>query len=137
MKRSEAREAVFLLLFEHEFKKDEEATLAVRLAEQVRGLEADDYVEKVYFGVIDNCDEIDGIISARAIGWKTRRMNKAALIVLRIAVYEMKYCDDIPYSVSINEAVELSKKYDDDKAPAFVNGILNNVATDLGLKEEK
>ena len=78
--------------------------------------------------------ELDEIISQRAIGWKTKRMTKVSLSVMRIAVYEMKYCDDIPFSVSINEALEICKKYDDEKAPAFVNGILNGVAEDLGLK---
>jgi len=91
-------------------------------------------VERVYFGVMDHRDEIDGLITSRSIGWKTNRMTKISLTVMRIAVYEMKYCEDIPFSVSINEAVELTKRFDDEKAPAFVNGVLNGVAEDLGLK---
>lgn len=79
-------------------------------------------------------NEVDGLISSRAIGWKTERMTKVSLSILRIAVYEMRFCKDIPFSVSINEAVEMTKKYDDEKAPSFVNGILNGIAENLGLK---
>jgi N utilization substance protein B len=134
MERRKAREAVMALLFEHEFKKDENPVDAVRMAEECREAETDDYVEKVYFGVLDHLAEIDGYLTARAIGWKTKRMTKVSLTLMRIATYEMKYCDDIPFTVSINEAVELTKKFDDEKAPAFINGVLNGVAEDLGLK---
>ena len=104
-----------------------------RLAEESRELENDKYLTETYFGVLDNLTVIDDIISQHAIGWKTNRMSKVSLSVMRIAVYEMKFTD-VPFSVSINEAVELSKKFDDDKAPAFVNGVLNAVAEQLGLK---
>ena len=123
------------LLFEHEFKKDEDPAEAVRLAEESREAETDAYVETVYFGVLDKLEEIDALIAARAIGWKTSRMTKLSLSVMRLATYEMKYCEDIPFTVSINEAVELSKKFDDEKAPAFINGVLNGIAEELGLKD--
>ena len=77
----------------------------------------------------------DVLIAARAIGWKTSRMTKLSLSVMRLATYEMQYCEDIPFTVSINEAVELSKKFDDEKAPAFINGVLNGIAEELGLKD--
>lgn len=134
MERRKAREAVMELLFEKEFKKEENAEDAYRLAEEIRELESDKYVQDTYFGVCENLAEIDELISARAIGWKTNRMTKVSLSVMRIAAYEMKYCSDIPFSVSINEALEICKKYDDEKAPAFVNGVLNGIAEDLGLK---
>ena len=136
MERRKAREAVLELLFEREFKKDEDPALTVRLAEENREAKTDEYVERVYFGVIDHKDEIDAQITSRAIGWKTNRMTKVSLTVMRIAVYEMKYCEDIPFTVSINEAVELTKQFDDEKAPSFINGVLNGVAEDLGLKGE-
>ena len=123
------------LLFEHEFKKDEDPAEAVRLAEESREAETDAYVETVYFGVLDKLEEIDALIAARAIGWKTSRMTKLSLSVMRLATYEMKYCEDIPFTVSINEAVELSKKFDDEKAPAFINSVLNGIAEELGLKD--
>ena len=137
MERRKARETVLELLFEQEFKKGEEAENTVRLAEEVRKIEIDSYVERVYFGVLECLDTIDELIASRSIGWKTNRMTKLSRSLLRLAVYEMKYCEDVPFSVAINEAVELSKKFDDEKAPAFINGILNGIAEDLGLKSEK
>lgn len=122
------------LLFEKEFNMDVTAEETYRLAEESRELENDKYLTNTYFGVLDNLSEIDGIISQHAIGWKTKRMSKVSLSVMRIAVYEMMKTD-VPFTVSINEAVELSKKFDDDKAPAFVNGVLNAVAEQLGLKK--
>lgn len=134
--RREARRRALELLFEQEFRKDEDPSDIYRTAEDVRDFGTDKLTEKLYFGVIDNLDEIDDLISARAVGWKTGRMSKVSLTVLRIAVYEMRFCaDTTPYAVAINEAVELTKTFDDDKAPAFVNGILNGVAADLGLKK--
>ena len=137
MERRKAREAVLELLFERDFKREDDPAETIRLAADCRETEVDSYMEEVYFGVIDRMAELDERITARAIGWKTKRMTKVALTVMRIAVYEMAYCEDIPFTVSINEAVELAKKFDDDKAPAFINGILNGVAEDLGLKEPK
>jgi N utilization substance protein B len=134
MERRKAREAVMELLFEKEFKKEENAEDAYRLAEEIRELESDKYVQDTYFGVCENLTDIDELISKRAIGWKTKRMTKVSLSVMRIAVYEMKFCSDIPFNVSINEALEICKKFDDEKAPAFVNGVLNGIAEDLGLK---
>ncbi len=133
MERRKAREAVMELLFEKEFNLDLTAEESYRLAEESRELENDKYLTETYFGVLDNLTVIDDIISRHAIGWKTNRMSKVSLSVMRIAVYEMKFTD-VPFSVSINEAIELSKKFDDDKAPAFVNGVLNAVAEQLGLK---
>ena len=94
------------------------------------------FIQIEHRDTVENLDEIDKYITDRAIGWSTDRMTKVSLSVMRIAVYEMKYCDDIPFNVSINEAVEIVKSFDDDKAPAFVNGILNGVALDLGLKND-
>lgn len=136
MDRRKARETVMELLFEKEFKKEVSAEDAMRLAQDMREIPDDRYLEEVYFGVLDHAEEIDALITARAIGWKTKRMTKVSLSILRIAVFEMKYCEEIPFTVSINEAVELSKKFDDEKAPAFVNGVLNGIAEDLGLKDE-
>ncbi len=124
------------LLFEQEFKREEDPVSTVRLAEDCREAETDPYVEKVFFGVLDHMQEIDERIAARAIGWKTKRITRISLTIMRIAIYEMQFCEDIPYSVSLNEAVELTKIYGDEKAPAFVNGVLNGVAEDLGLKGE-
>ena len=71
---------------------------------------------------------IDAIINKYAKGWKTERMNKADLSILRLAIFEMLYDEKVPVKVAINEAVELSKKYSSENGPAFINGILGKVA---------
>ena len=68
--------------------------------------------------------EIDEKINQVAEGWKTRRMGKVELTILRLAVYEMQYDEEIPEKVAINEAVELAKKFGRDESPAFINGVL-------------
>ena len=78
--------------------------------------------------------QIDALVERYSNGWKVKRISRISLAILRLCIYEMLYVEDIPFSVSINEAVELCKKYNDDKAPAFVNGILNTIADKEGLK---
>lgn len=127
MTRKQAREEAFILVFEKEFNDDTlEDILA--LAEEVRDIEADDYVKKVFFGVFQNIEKIDEVISENAVGWSIKRITKTALAILRLAIYEIEFYDDIPVSVSINEAVELAKKYATKEDASFINGILSTVA---------
>lgn len=134
LKRREAREILVGLLFETEFKADEDINGIFALAVEDRDIPDDDYVRRAYFGIYDNVNEIDAAISRHSNGWRPDRMSKMSRSVLRLCVYEMLYEKDIPYSVSINEAVELTKKFDDDKARPFVNGILNSVKCELEAK---
>ena len=76
----------------------------------------------------EHLDEIDTLINTHATGWKTSRMNKVDLTILRLAVYEMKWDDDVPVSVAINEAVELAKQFGGEESPSFVNGVLAKIA---------
>lgn len=129
MTRREQREAVLELLFETEFKKDESAEEIFALAASNREFspEAGSYIKDVYFDLLEKLDEIDAMIGKCASGWKTQRLSKLSRSIMRLCVYELLYRDDIPTNVSINEAVELSKKFDDTKARSFVNGVLNGV----------
>ena len=127
MTRKMAREEAFILIFEKAFNSDSVEEI-LKLAEEVRELEADEYLVNVFTGVYANIDEIDGIISSKALGWKIERISKTALSLLRLAIYEIIFLDDIPVSVSINEAVELCKKYATKEDSAFVNGILSSIA---------
>ena len=86
-----------------------------------------DYMTGKVRSIVEHMDEIDGMINQASKNWKTTRMAKAELSILRLAAYEIKYEDDIPVSVSINEAVELAKLYGSDHGPAFVNGILSGM----------
>jgi N utilization substance protein B len=127
LKRKEAREVVVGLLFETEFKTEENSSEIFAISTENREIPEDEYIKTAYFGVCENKEEIDELIGAHSNGWKTHRLTRLSRSVMRLAVYEMLFCEDIPYSVSINEAVELTKKFDDPKAKAFVNGDLNSV----------
>ena len=132
MTRREAREAVFGLLFETEFRMDEEVETVYRTSVENREIPEDPYIRGVYFGVMENRAAIDAIIEKHAKGWSISRMSRVSRTVLRLATYEMMYMQDrVPVRVSINEAIELSKKFDSEKARGFINGILNAVKNDL------
>jgi len=126
MTRKQAREEAFILIFEKQFN-DSSVEELLELAAEMRELTPDDYIKDVFCGVFDNIAEIDSIISDTAVGWRIERISKTALSVLRLAIYEIKYVDSIPESVSINEAVELCKKYATKEDASFVNGILSTV----------
>ncbi len=137
MDRRTARETAFLMLFEREFKKDESAGDMLAFERDYRGIEEDEFTDRLYYGVIDKTEEIDQIIRNHSVGWKTKRMSNVSITIMRMALYEMMFMEDIPYIVSINEAVELAKKYEDEKMPGFINGILNAASEGLGLKEKQ
>ena len=134
MNRKNARENAFILLFELSCKSDETAIEIFDKATTVRELECDEYVKKVYFGVNENLRIIDECIDSSIVGWKSNRLSVVSKAILRLAIYELMFIEDIPAKVSINEAIEISKKYDDDKAYMLVNGALNSAAEKLGRK---
>ncbi len=131
--RREAREILAGLLFETEFKSDEDINAVYALALEARELPTDEYIRRGYFGVYDNLERIDTLIGKHSAGWRTERMTRMSRSLLRLCVYEMLF-EEIPYSVSINEAVELCKRFDDERARPFVNGILNSVKNELEAK---
>ena len=136
MTRKEAREAAFELLFESTFRKDEKPFDIYETSAENREIKDDAYVRGVFFGVIENEKELDEIIGSCSKGWKPERISRVSRTVLRIAVFEMLNIKDIPYPVSINEALELCKKFDDEKARPFVNGVLNAVKDTLPEKKD-
>lgn len=135
MNRREAREAAFELLFETEFRTDEQKEEIFAISTENREVAPDAYIHDTYFGVHEHLDEIDALINKHAKGWKTSRISKVSRSILRLCVYELLYCKDIPVGVSINEAVELCKKFDEEKARPFVNGVLNSVKNEIGGTE--
>jgi len=94
-----------------------------------------EYSQEVLLGIQEHEAEIDAAIDELAIGWRIERMPKVDLCVMRIAVYEMLYRDDIPCGVSINEAVELAKQFGGDRSSSYINGMLGTLAK--RLEEEK
>ena len=134
MNRKQARENAFLLLFEGVARCEDTPVEIYETATLERELEADDYVKTVFFGVCENLTEIDAAIEPALVGWKAKRLSYAARAILRLGTYELMFMPDIPARVSINEAVELAKRYDDEKSYAFINGVLNAVAEASGKK---
>ena len=130
MNRRQARETVFKLLFEGTFHEGRDLAEAYATALEEQGWEDDAYVKEVYFGVGENLAALDEMIEQHSRGWKKSRISPVSLSILRLACYEMSYRKDIPYQVSINEALELVKSYDDEGARSFVNGILGSFSRD-------
>ena len=118
------------MLFRVEFHDAEEMKeQAVLFDEEESCSEKDkEYITKKFENIVEKITEIDAAVNEVAKGWKTTRMGKVDLTIIRLAVYEMKYEEDIPVKVAINEAVELAKQYGTDDSPAFVNGILAKLA---------
>lgn len=129
--RYKEREQAFLICFEKLFS-DASISEISECAEESRDDNYSDFALECAKGVEDNLEEIDRIISDHlSAKWKINRISKVSLSILRLAVYEMKYVEDIPSNVSINEAVELSKKFSDEEEYKFVNGILGAVSRDI------
>ncbi len=131
--RSEARCAAFTQIFQMNQHKDDMNVIMDELLAAIPECEDNlGYIQSVIDGVGEHEDELIEIISANIKkGWTYQRLSKAAQSILKLAIYEMKYVDDVPAKVAINEAVELAKKYGDDNDPAFINGLLANVYKSL------
>lgn len=133
MNRREAREEAFKLVFQITAQRDCYPEVVERFAEENAALKKTDrkqfkYIVAAANSVFEKVEEIDGIIAANlSEDWKVERLSKMSLAILRLAVYEIQYVEDIPDTVSVNEAVELAKVYDTDDAPAFINGVLAGV----------
>lgn len=130
MSRSELREHIFRMLFCQEFNKEGDMKEQEDLYFELNGESSDkdrNYVLDKYQAVLDKKDELDELLNQYSSGWSTNRMNKVDLSLLRLATYEIKFDEDIPTAVAINEAVELAKKYSSDEGPSFINGILAKV----------
>ncbi|MBQ7504278.1 MAG: transcription antitermination factor NusB [Ruminococcus sp.] len=125
--RFKAREQGFILVFEKIFHPEPIEEI-ISNAEESRDMVVDSYAIELAGGVYENADSIDSLIESRLKkGWTIKRISKTSLAILRLAVYEMKYVDNVPDSVAINEAVELAKKYTVDER-GFINGVLGSIA---------
>ena len=131
MTRKEAREEAFRLLFETEFRTEEAPDAIYALSTDNREIAENAYIRAVYFGVREHLEEIDEIMTRHSNGWKVSRITPVSRSAIRLCIFEMKYMDDIPSAVSINEAIELVKTYDDPKMRTFVNGVLHGAKTEL------
>lgn len=131
MTRRELREQIFKMLFSAQFHDASEMPQQLMVygeTEEAWDVADGAYISEKCTDIIAHLEEIDAAINEAAEGWKTGRMSKVDLTLIRLAVYEMKYENDIPVGVAINEAVELAKKYGTDASPSFINGVLAKLA---------
>ena len=130
MTRSIIREHIFKILFRAEFYNKEEliqqTDYYVSELSNAKDKEIE-YIKDKTLAIIDKLPEIDEIINENSDGWPTNRLGKAELTIMRLAVYEIRFDEEIPDGVAINEAVELSKKYGSDNSSSFVNGVLAKI----------
>ena len=131
MSRTELREHIFRMLFRIEFNSEEEMKEQEEFyfeeLEEATGKDQE-YILDKYRAIVEKKEEIDALLNEVTEGWKTSRMNRVDLTILRLATYEVKWDETVPTGVAINEAVELAKKYSSDDGPSFVNGVLAKVA---------
>ena len=130
MSRKTARDNAFKLIFEAPFYKNDLSVVFDAFdSGEKEGLGEKDleYIKSTVSGVVENFDVIDEKINSKLIGWSINRLPKTTAAILRLAVYEMNFNDDIPVQGAMNEAIELAKVYCDDDAPRFVNGVLESV----------
>ena len=128
MSRRELREQIFKLIFRAEFYDKEELPEQEKLFFEDYELnmkpEDETYISEKSNKILEKLDEIDGMINQEAKGWTTERMGKIELTILRLAIYEIKFDEDVTAGVAINEAVEIAKKFGQEESAGFVNGVL-------------
>ncbi|MBR5809251.1 MAG: transcription antitermination factor NusB [Clostridia bacterium] len=129
LSRSQARCEAFKIIFQlNQHMDDVDFLLDNLMNELPASITSMPYIKNVVYGVMDKYDELTGIISENLKdGWKVERISKVARAVLLLAIYEIKYVEDVPDKVAINEAIELAKKFDMPDSSVFVNGVLAGV----------
>lgn len=131
MTRREAREQAFMLIFERSFQCDSDILQLVEFAEENDVFTADKYAVKLAADTYKYLDQIDAEIDKNLKGWSASRISKITRAILRMAICEIKYYDDVPTGVAVNEAVEIAKKYAAEDEPAYINGVLGSVARSI------
>ncbi len=131
MTRSEAREQAFIVLFEKIFDKDSTITQIVENAQEAELIKINGFAKTLLAAVESNIETIDNLISENSRSWSIDRLPNVSVAVMRLAIGEMMFVDEVPAGVSVNEAVELSKKYGTSDDAAYVNGVLGTIAKAL------
>ena len=127
MTRHEAREQAFFVLFEKIFNDDLTISQIIENAQDADLIKINSFAEKTLKIAEDNAEVIDALISENSKQWSLERLPKVSLAVLRLAIGEIKFNDEVPVSVSVNEAVELAKTYGTAEDASFVNGLLSSI----------
>lgn len=136
MTRHDERKELLFVLFETFFKDDSPQEIYSDALDG-RDFIPTEYVDTAMNKILENKASIDGLISDNLKGWTFDRITKVAVCILRISIYEMLYAENIPVSVSINEAVELAKEFGGSDDPSFINGVLSTVSKSLPEKDHE
>ena len=130
LNRRKERELVYQMLFASQFYPAEEtsAVFDIMIGQMEEGAAESEYIKKTFFGVREYTEKAMEKIESAARDWKVERLSKGTLTVLQLALYEMECAEDVPVKIAINEAVELTKRFCEDGAKKFVNGILGTLA---------
>lgn len=134
MTRHESREQAFALMFEKLFSPELPPQAIIDSKAELNEFIHDDFTETLFTVACEHLEEIDQLIRENLVNWSFDRLTKVSVAVMRIALCEMRYLDDIPLNVSINEAVELTKTYSGPEDAAFVNGVLGSIAKKAEVK---
>ena len=137
MTRRNARELVMQMIYEGNFHDEAERERIIY--EKITEMDAEEkkqnkgmiqFIESLYFGILEHLQEIDEFIERSATNWSFARIAKVDLSILRLAIYELKFTD-VPQKVAVNEAVEIAKEYSTEKSPRFINGVLGSVIKEI------
>lgn len=128
MNRKTARDLAFKLLYQTDIQKEDgEVIFDIAKEEYEIDDKSKEYIGNILYGVEENAEAINTSISEKSEGWKLNRISKISLACLKLGIFEIQYCDDIPDQVAANEAVSIAKLYEGEEAAKFVNGILSAV----------
>ena len=136
MTRSESREQAFILIFETQFST-ENIDEIIALASEIREFKISKFANDLVYFTVQNKELINEKISSFAVYWDIRRISRVSLSVLQLSIGEIMNFDDIPVNVTINEAVELCKKYGGEEDFSFVNGVLGSYAKSLNRQNRR
>lgn len=126
LSREKAMELIFSTMLTKESYNETMETFVENYEGNIKEVDLE-YIKEVLKGVEENKDSIDNLIKENLQNWKIERISKVNLAILRLAVYEMNYVNDVPEKVAINEALEITKRYSDEKSVSFVNGVLDKI----------
>ena len=137
--RRQAREDALKVLYQLDRNQDLTAVTGMAVFEKcfkAEGIQPDEFTHLLVQGVAENLKELDVVIDGASDNWRSDRMAVVDRTLLRIGVFELKFCDDVPATVTINEMVELAKSFGSEQSPAFINGVLDKVKSGLSLKNK-
>lgn len=136
MNRHKERQQAFIFLFQNLFTNEtiDDIIESFKMSEDI---EISSFAMDIFNGVYENKEKIDFYIEKNIKGWKISRLSKVAICILRMSIYEMMYEKNIPVEVSINEAVELAKKYGNEDEPSYINGVLGAVYKEISSNQDK